>query len=445
MAGVRAVVPDTVGRLPRTGTTFSTERRCGVRGKATPHHGLRGKTMIRARSDWKRSAALVCLAVAVAGTASGADQPAASAPARDAEWSSFRGDAANTGVARSALPEKLRLRWKFDTLAARTAASSPTSAASRPVAEPIESTAAIVGGVVYFGCDDAFVYALDLAAGTERWRFKARGGVRSSPAIRDATVYFGDDEGWMYAVGAGDGKRRWEFQTGGEIISSPKLHDDKLLFGSYDGHLYCLNPADGSLRWKYETEDKLHATVAVVDGHVLIAGCDGKLHVVALRDGASVRSPSVGAPTGASPAVAGSHVFVATQGSQVIAIDWTTGEAAWVFEDGDRQFPFLSSPAVGEKHVVVGGRDRRLRALDRSTGRIEWTYVARRKIDASPVIVGERVFCADDNGELAAVSLKSGEVLWKYESGSAFVASPAVGEGCLVIGSADGVLYCFGE
>jgi len=39
--------------------------------------------------------------------------------------------------------------------------------------------------------------------------------------------------------------------------------------------------------------------------------------------------------------------------------------------------------------------------------------------------------------------LRTGRELVRFELGAPITASPAVGQGCLVIGNQDGVLYCF--
>ena len=41
--------------------------------------------------------------------------------------------------------------------------------------------------------------------------------------------------------------------------------------------------------------------------------------------------------------------------------------------------------------------------------------------------------------------LDTGEKLWEFEAGAPFLASPALASGRIVIGSQDGVLYCFGR
>ena len=42
------------------------------------------------------------------------------------------------------------------------------------------------------------------------------------------------------------------------------------------------------------------------------------------------------------------------------------------------------------------------------------------------------------------LDLETGEKLWEFDTAAPLVASPAIAEGRLVIGSEDGVLYCFG-
>ena len=59
--------------------------------------------------------------------------------------------------------------------------------------------------------------------------------------------------------------------------------------------------------------------------------------------------------------------------------------------------------------------------------------------------VGNRVFVATAEGKILALDLETGEPGWEFVSGSGFAASPSVAEMRLVIGTTDGVLYCFGE
>ena len=120
---------------------------------------------------------------------------AAAAPA-DA-WPHFRGTPALTGVSASTVPPSLKRQWVWE--------------AGADV--PVDSSPAIVGGVVYVGTAAGELVALALADGTLRWRYKAGESIgESSPAVADGRVFIGDLDGAVHAVNAADGKARVDLQ-----------------------------------------------------------------------------------------------------------------------------------------------------------------------------------------------------------------------------------------
>lgn len=367
-----------------------------------------------------------------------------SAGARElqSQWPMFRGGPRQTGVATCDLPEKPVVLWQFKT------------------GDVILSTAAIVEQVVYFGCDNGTLYALNLADGSVKWQTYTspstqpasapasqpiRAAIQSSPTVHGDLVLFGDQDGVFHAVASKDGKPRWTFQAAAEVISSANCWKDRVVFGSYDNSVYCLALADGKLLWKYETEGRVHGTPAIVDDRALVSGCDGKLRSISLADGKQVGEVELGGYSGASAAVMGDSAFVGTFTNQVVGVNWAAGKILWNYENPDRQFPFYSSAAVTEKAVYIGGRDKTLHALDPKTGKPAWTFRAKGRIDSSPVVVGRRVFFGSTDGVLYALNDSTGVEVWQYDAGSPINASPAVSQGRLVIGTEDGVVLCFGE
>jgi outer membrane protein assembly factor BamB len=129
----------------------------------------------------------------------------------------------------------------------------------------------------------------------------------------------------------------------------------------------------------------------------------------------------------------------------VMAVDIQKSELLWVYQNPKRSFPFYSSPAVTENLVVIGGRDKRVHAIDRVTGEERWTFLAKSKVDASPVIVGDRVFVADTRGLMVELNLHTGKPVWYFDINGGVQASPSIAEEKLVIGSLTGTLYCFGS
>ena len=65
--------------------------------------------------------------------------------------------------------------------------------------------------------------------------------------------------------------------------------------------------------------------------------------------------------------------------------------------------------------------------------------------DASPVVVGRRVYAPSMDGFLYVLGLDDGKELQKLQLGQSITASPAAAEGRLILGTIDGMLYCLGS
>ena len=367
--------------------------------------------------------ALACLVLGMA-------PPAAAMPTVAGAWPSFRGNPQLTGVSGADLPRDLALSWSFE------------------AGGGIESTAAIKDGAVYVGSLDGSLYCLALDTGALKWKYAAGAGIKSSPSLFDGTVYFGDEAGSFHAVDAATGAKRWVFTAEAAIVSSASMVAGRVIFGSNDNHLYALSASDGKLAWKVATGSYVYATPAVDEDAtvptVISAGCDGFMRLIRVRDGEVLGKIALGGYVGASPAVRGGWAFVGTFENQVLGVDLKHGKIGWTYEHPDKKFPYYSSAALSSDIVVVGGRDRMIHALKASDGTSVWSFEAGAKVDASPVIVGQRVLAATTGGDILALGLRQGDLLWRYETGSSIIASPSVASGRLVIGTAAGHVLAFG-
>jgi outer membrane protein assembly factor BamB len=343
------------------------------------------------------------------------------------DWPSFRGNPQLTGVATGKLPDNPKLLWTYQT------------------EEGIESTAAIAGKTVYVGSWDGHLYAVDLLTGELRWKYKASNEIKSSPSVFGEVVYFGDETGDFHAVDAKSGAKLWVFRTEAGIISSANFAGDRVIFGSYDQYLYCLSAADGSLIWKFQTEGYVHGTPAVSNGVAVITGCDSYLRLVSLESGKEEKSIELGDYVAASPATLDHRAYAGTFGNRVVGIDLQDAKILWRYENPKKQFPFYSSAAITNDVIIVGGRDKMIHALKPETGDLLWTYPVKSRVDSSPVIVEERAFFGTTGGVILGLNIHSAEKVWEFVTGSSITASPSVGGGKLVIGSDDGILYCFGK
>jgi len=349
---------------------------------------------------------------------------AASLPAAD--WPTFRGDPLQTGSAADKLPAQLEVLWKFETK------------------DAIEATAAIVNGVVYVGSFDEHFYALDLATGKEKWKFKA-GPIKAAAGYRAGYIYVGNIDGDFFCLDAATGKEVWKFKTEGEISSGANFAGDNVLFGSGDEHLYCVSK-EGKQVWKYQVPGgPVNGSPVVVGDRTFAAGCDSNLHIIDLAKGKQLAKLDLGSQIGASAAVAGDFLYVGTMSSnEVLAVDWKKAEIAWKFQAARNANAFFASPALTDNLVIVGSRDKRIWALERKTGKEVWSFPTERLVNSSAVVAGQRVFVGSMDGNLYALDLAKGTQLQKFPLAGPVSASPAVGGGCVVVGTERGMVYCLG-
>lgn len=153
-----------------------------------------------------------------------------------------------------------------------------------------------------------------------------------------------------------------------------------------------------------------------------------------------------------SPAVKDGVVYVNVRDDQIYALDARDGKVLWktpapspqpwwnlVFMD-----PSKSSPVVAGDRVFVG-IDKNLAALDRKTGRVLWQAPTGRKVDSTPLVIGNTVYVGSDDRTFYAFDAATGKRDWSYLTGGRVSSSPTYGEGLILIGSDDGALYAFEE
>jgi outer membrane protein assembly factor BamB len=376
------------------------------------------------RIMWQTLSAFLIIPLAGAITAGSARGASAS----DA-WPVFRGNQLNSGVTSATLPKHLEVLWRF------------------PTQDSVEGTAAIVNGVVYVGSMDSHLYAINLKTGKQKWSL-ATGPIKTPVGVHGDAVYVGDDDGGFHCVDAVTGKERWKFTVEAAITSGVNFSGDRILFGSENETLHCLDK-NGKEIWSFRVPGgPVMGTPAIIGGRTFVSGCDSNLHILSTDNGKEIATLPLDGQTGSSVAVKDKTLYVGTMSNQVLAIDLAKPSVTWRYESPRGQ-PFYASAAVTDALVIVGGRDKRVHALDRKTGKEVWQRLTGRKVDSSAVVDGNRVFVGSSDGSFYVLDRSDGKPLQKFPLGrrGEILASPAIAEHCLVIGTREGnggAVYCLG-
>ena len=226
------------------------------------------------------------------------------------------------------------------------------------------------------------IWSRDTGKGTDRQRLKL------VPAVSRDRVYVADRSGMVEALEADNGRRVWKTKTGALLSAGPGLGDQTVLVGSSDGELIALDAGNGRERWRAAVSSEVLAVPKVHLGVVIVQTVDGNL----------------------------------------AGYDIENGDRLWVF---DRTVPILtlrgtSSPLVIGDVVLAGFASGKLFALDIQTGRQLWeasVAIPRGRselerlvdVDADAVMEDGILYVASYQGQLAAVNLSDGSVLWSRE------------------------------
>jgi eukaryotic-like serine/threonine-protein kinase len=344
--------------------------------------------------------------------------------------SMFRGGPAHTGVYAGPAPRQFhRIKWKF------------------PTGDRIVSSPVCADGAIYFGGDDGNIYAVDAETGRQLWKHTTGGPAPSTPAVSDGALYAVSYDGKLHALDAPTGAVRWKFATLGErrfeakgihglqpknqtiadpfdvFLSSPVVVEGAVYFGSGDGNLYAVDATSGELRWKFQTGDVVHASPAYADGVLFFGSWDSYFYAVDATTGKEKwrfhggEDPVIHNQVGfqSSPAVVDGVVYTGCRDAQLYALDAATGKQKWKFDNALSWV--VSSPAVSNGKVFFGTSDSSLyHVIEAATGRPVLKQQDNCFMFSSPAVAGDVVFIGVLNGTLQARDLKTGEVLWNFET-----------------------------
>lgn len=222
------------------------------------------------------------------------------------------------------------------------------------------------------------------------------------PTWADSTVYAADRFGIVKALNAGDGKEQWKVDLSEKTGFFSKNHPALLsggvtvdgghvYVGSERAQVYALNSSDGSIAWQAKAAGEVLSRPVVSDGLVLIHTSNGMLQ----------------------------------------GLDQTNGAVKWTV---NLDVPALSlrgesAPATAFGAAIVGGDNGRVSAVMMNQGQIIWqqrisqptgaTEIDRLSdVDTTPIVLNGVVYALAYNGNLSALDLRSGQILWKREIGS---------------------------
>jgi outer membrane protein assembly factor BamB len=342
-------------------------------------------------------------------------------------WTNLKGNAARTGEGNAGPVGQPIALWRFQAGAA------------------CEAPPAVLGGVVYAGCLDGYLYALESTNGEELWRFDT-GGQIGNVTVTEDHVYVVSGSGALMAISLDDHQEAWRFDT--PVWGTGVVDDGLLAVPAQNGWLVGLDAETGAERWRYYVTDR--GTVehpAIANGMVYAGGAGGGIVAVDAETGElRWRGDTGTTPTG-SAVVAGGIAYIpelggAAEAANLHAFDPVSGEPLWASAEP------MTWPAVSDGIGYSGSSEGIVHAFDTATGEELWRVQVSVGGRAKPPVVAGGVVYAPGQGDQAvtvyALDAATGAELWRFELDGDVIFTGALSDGVMYLSTMAGSVYAIG-
>ncbi|MGQ9502264.1 MAG: outer membrane protein assembly factor BamB family protein [Anaerolineae bacterium] len=304
--------------------------------------------------------------------------------------------------------------------------------------DEVRSSPVVADGVLYVGCYDNNLYALNAKTGEFLWKYATEGGIAATPCVWKDRVLFGSEDRFFYAVSIRSGRILWTCPTEGRIRSSARVELEHVFFGSDDRRLYAVNAHNGQVVWRFEALEPIRSSPAVGDEMVYVGSDDHHLYAIDLQAGRQRWKFRANRNIISSPVLHGGLVVFGSMDWNVYALDERSGWSVWRFRTNHA---VVGSPRIMDEVVYIGSVDGYLYALELDNGRLVWKFNTGSQVVSTPAVTEKSVYVSTLGGDIISINRKTGKEQWRFSAEGPMPSSPYVYEETIYVGSNDHCVY----
>ncbi len=272
-------------------------------------------------------------------------------------------------------------------------------------------------------------------------------------SVQSDAVYSADIEGGVYAFELATGRRLWRAETGARIASGPSVDGTLVLVGTQDAEVIALRRTDGNPIWRAELPSEVLAPPVLAGDVVVARTADGRVFGLSADNGTRLwtidrNQPPLTLRGQSAPLVSGTTVITGLDNGRLIALDSRDGKPLWeqtiAAPTGRTELERITDidaqivPGGDVIYAVSYGGE--VAALTMATGDVLWRYAL--KSYSGLALAEDRVVVSDADGLVWALDIKTGAVLWKQEGlRNRATSAPTAQPGSVVVGDFEGYLH----
>lgn len=258
------------------------------------------------------------------------------------------------------------------------------------------------------------------------------------PVVVNQTIYIVDTNKKLIAMDVGTGRTVWTYElplgsislwTRSDrvyITSGPGYGENILLLGTNKGDVVAVNVETGEELWISKVSSEILSAPQVSNGTVVVRTVDGKVFGLNAASGRRLWTYDQAVPPltlrGTSiPVVAEGIVICGFDGGRLTALDITSGRMIWETSiatpsgrsELERMVDIDATPVIVEGIVYAVTYQGQLAAMMLNTGRVLWNL--QLSSNAGFTIDGDNIYITDDKSVISAIDRLNGNTLWKQE------------------------------
>lgn len=273
------------------------------------------------------------------------------------------------------------------------------------------------------------------------------------PTVHNNIVYSASAQGLVKAVQIGSAATLWSKTLPQGISAGPYVAEGLVALGAQDSKVALLRATDGTILWQKPVAGQIFSMPLIVKNKVIVKTLDGKIYAFATADGKQLWLVDHGAPAlvlkaSSSPVVVANLLLAGFSDGRLDAIDLENGRVVWqksiAFASGasdvERLVDIDADPIIRNNIAYLASYQGYVGAMSLVSGEFIWKKPA--SVYKNMILAAHTLYFTDSEDLIWALDSRTGSVLWKQAVLKARgLTEPVLLGGHLVVGDKTGVLH----
>lgn len=263
-----------------------------------------------------------------------------------------------------------------------------------------------------------FVWSKDIGNGSSR-----KGRIVSSPVVAGGKIFVMDGNNQVTAYDAETGEDVWYHKVKVEAVGRTR-----------EGRANIFERVTNPFNFKDtggEDKESVGGGIAAADGKIFVTSGLGVVEALDAQTGASAWRKKLATPMHSAPTVSNGRLFAVSDDNELFAMNSATGDVLWTYQGIVESARMLTSPspAVIDDVVIAPFASGELVALRVQNGVVLWQDAlssagrltplsSLNDIASGPVIADGYVIATAQSGVISAFDLRTGQRVWSQPAGS---------------------------